>query len=60
MNPDPRPSFHLQNVTRADFLAVTAPTTPYAFALHQVADLRIAFSRAARDNQLATADIQTL
>jgi len=60
MNPDPRPSFHLQNVTRADFLAVTAPTTPYAFALHQVADLRIALSRAARDTQLATADNHTI
>ena len=47
-SPDPRPSFYLEQVTRADFLAITAPT-PNAFALHQVEDLRIQFSRAAKD-----------
>ena len=60
MNPDPRPSFYLQDVTRADFIAVTAPTTPAAFSLNKVADLRIALSRAAKDTQLATADGQSL
>ncbi len=57
---DQRPSFYLQDVERADFIAVTAPTSPAAFALHKVTDLRIAISRAARDTQLATADGQTL
>jgi polygalacturonase len=60
MNADPRPSFYLQDVTRADFIAVTAPTTPYAFALNKVTDMRVALSRAAKDSQLATADNQTL
>jgi hypothetical protein len=58
--PDARPSFYLHDVNRADFIAVTAPTTPAAFALSKVTDLRIAISRAAKDTQLATADNQTL
>ena len=58
--PDQRPSFYLEEINRADFIAVTAPTTPAAFALHKVTDLRIALSRAAKDTQLATADDQTL
>jgi polygalacturonase len=58
--PDARPSFYLDGVNRADFVAVTAPTTPPAFALHKVTDLRIAISRAARDTQLATVDDQTI
>jgi hypothetical protein len=57
---DQRPSFYLEDVNRADFIAVTAPTSPAAFALHKVDDLRIALSRAAKDTQLATADNQTL
>lgn len=59
-SPDQRPSFYLDEINRADFIAVTAPTTPAAFALHKVTDLRIALSRAAKDTQLATADDQTL
>jgi polygalacturonase len=57
---DLRPSFCLEGVNRADFIAVTAPTSPAAFALNKVTDLRIAISRAAKDTQLATADNQTL
>lgn len=60
MNPDPRPSFHLQDVTRADFIAVTAPTSPAAFALNKVADLRVLLSRAAKDTVLAEADGRSL
>ncbi len=62
MNPDPRPSFYLTDVGRADFLAVTAPTSSQApaFGLHDVKDLRIMLSRAGRDTVLATADNQTL
>ena len=56
MNPDPRPSFALQEVERADFIAVTAPTTPAAFSLNKVTDLRILLSRAAKDTVLDTAD----
>ncbi|RZU41972.1 rhamnogalacturonidase [Edaphobacter modestus] len=57
---DQRPSFYLEDVNRADFIAVTAPTNPSAFALHKVGDLRIAISRAAKDTQLANADNQSL
>ena len=62
MQPDPRPSFYLEGVNRADFIAVTAPTSAEApaFHLNKVTDLRIALSRAAKDTQMATADGQTL
>ena len=62
MKPDPRPSFYLTDVDRADFLAVTAPGSSQspAFALHDVKDLRILLSRAAKDTVLATATDQTL
>ena len=56
---DPRPAFWLENVRRADFFAITAPSQPN-FALHNVADLRILWSRAAKDTTLATATDQTL
>jgi polygalacturonase len=54
--PDQRPSFYLDEVNRADFIAVTAPTTPPAFALNKVTDLRILMSRAAKDIQLDSVD----
>jgi polygalacturonase len=62
MNPDPRPSFFLEDVNRVDFIAVTAPNTPQApaFHLNKVADLRILLSRAAKDTLLDTADGKTL
>jgi polygalacturonase len=55
--PDARPAFYLTEVERADFFAITAPRGPQgAFALHGVKDFRIAWSRAAADKTLATAD----
>ena len=55
--PDARPAFYLSDVDRADFFAITAPrTTDGAFALHDVKDLRIGWSRAAADVVLASAD----
>ena len=59
-SPDPRPSFYLTEIERADFIAVTAPTGASAFHLDQVKDLRILLSRAAKDTQLENADNQTL
>jgi hypothetical protein len=59
-SPDPRPSFYLTGVDRADFIAVTAPKGVSAFHLDQVTDLRILLSRAAKDTQLDNADNQTL
>jgi polygalacturonase len=55
---DARPAFYLDQVERADFFAITAPKG--AFALHQVKDLRIAWSRAAADVTLASVDNKTL
>ncbi len=60
MTPDARPSFVLDDVSRSDFLAITAPTAPPAFALRKATDLRVAFSRAAKDAVLANATNQTL
>jgi polygalacturonase len=59
MNNDPRPAFWLEDVHRADFFAVTAPTQSN-FALRNVSDLRILWSRAAKDTTLEQTDTQTI
>lgn len=56
-NPDPRPAFWLEDVHRADFFAITAPPQPN-FSLHNVTDLRVFWSRAAKDTTLANASDQ--
>jgi polygalacturonase len=57
--PDPRPAFWLEDVHRADFFAINAP--PQAnFALRNVSDLRILWSRAAKDTTLDHAANQTI
>ena len=59
--PDARPAFYLNSVERADFFAVTAPANAGGnFALHDVKDLRIGWSRAAADTTLATIDSKML
>jgi len=58
--PDPRPSFFLESVSRADFIAVTAPTDHAAFQLNNVTNLRILLSRAAKDTQLDSVDNRRL
>jgi polygalacturonase len=59
--PDARPAFYLEDVNRADFFAITAPpNNGNAFALHNVQDLRIGWSRAAADTVLANADNKSL
>jgi polygalacturonase len=58
-NPDPRPAFWLEDVHRADFFAITAPLKPN-FVLRNVTDLRILWSRAAKDATLANAADQIL
>jgi polygalacturonase len=58
---DARPAFHLNDVERADFFAVTAPrTADGAIALHGVKDLRIGWSRAAADTTQSSIDNKTL
>lgn len=59
--PDARPAFSLNDVNRADFFAITAPRGENgAFALHDVKDLRIGWSRAAADTNLANIENKTL
>jgi len=48
--PDPRPSIYLDDVHRADFIAITAPSTPTAFSINRSSDVRILLSRAAPDS----------
>ena len=60
MAADARPSFVLVDVNRADFFAITAPTVPQAFAMRRATDVRVHWSRAAKDAVLATATNQSL
>ncbi|MEG9432063.1 rhamnogalacturonidase [Terriglobus sp. ADX1] len=59
LHPDPRPAFWLEDVQRADFFAITAPQQPN-FALRNVSDLRILWSRAARDLSVQHVAEQTI
>jgi len=45
--PDARPAIYLDDVHRADFFAITAPSTPPAFSINKSTDVRIRMSRAA-------------
>jgi polygalacturonase len=58
---DARPAFYLKNVERADFFAVSAPRgAEGAFALNDVKDLRIGWSRAAADTALSSVENKNL
>ena len=58
---DARPAFYLADVERADFFAVTARRgADGAFALHDVKNLRIGWSRAAADATLDRVDNKML
>jgi polygalacturonase len=60
-SPDARPAFYLAGIDRADFFAITAPRNAGgAFALNDVKDLRIGWSRAAADTTLASVDNKLL
>ena len=52
---EPRPALWLEDVHRADFFAITAPLQKN-FSLHNVTDLRLAWSRAAKDQNVDKAD----
>ncbi len=61
LTPDARPAFNLTGVERADFFAVTAPRSANGvFALRDVKDLRIGWSRAAADVAIESVDRKTL
>jgi polygalacturonase len=51
--PDARPAIYLDEVHRADFFAITAPSSPPAFSINKSSDVRILMSRAAPDSILA-------
>ncbi|MBW4040053.1 MAG: glycoside hydrolase family 28 protein [Acidobacteria bacterium] len=57
--PDARPAFWLEDVHRADFFAVTAPGEKN-FVLKNVTDLRILWSRAAKDATVSDAEDEML
>ena len=57
---DARPAFWLEDVHRADFFAITAPAGQPNFSLHNVTDMRVLWSRAAKDTTLPRADNQML
>ena len=46
---DARPAIYTEDVTRADFFAITAPSSPAAFSFNKSADIRVMMSRAAAD-----------
>jgi polygalacturonase len=48
--PDARPAIYTDDVHRADFYFITAPSTPPAFSLNNSSDTRILLSRAAPDS----------
>jgi hypothetical protein len=48
--PDARPAIYTDDVHRADFSFITAPTNPPAFSINKSSDIRILMSRAAPDS----------
>jgi hypothetical protein len=53
VKPDARPAIYTDDVHRADFFAITAPSTPPAFSFNKSSDIRILWSRAAPDATIA-------
>ena len=49
---DARPAIVLDEVHRADFYAITAPSTPSAFSINKSSDVRVRMSRAAEDSTI--------
>lgn len=56
-SPDPRPTFWLEDVDRADFFAVTSASEK-RFSLHDVRDMRIAWSRGIDDRSFGNVSEQ--
>jgi polygalacturonase len=53
MKPDVRPSIYTDEVHRADFFAITAPSTPPGFSFNKSSDIRVLWSRAGADTTIA-------
>jgi polygalacturonase len=52
-SPDARPCIVTDDVHRADFINITAPSSPPAFAFKNSTDIRVLMSRAAPDSRIA-------
>jgi polygalacturonase len=50
LKPDARPCIYTDDVHRADFIAITAPSAPAAFSFNNSTDIRVLMSRAAPDS----------
>jgi polygalacturonase len=51
--PDARPCIYTDDVHRADFFAITAPSSPPAFSFNKSTDIRVLWSRAGADTTIA-------
>jgi polygalacturonase len=51
--PDARPAIVTDDVHRADFFAITAPSSPSAFSFNNSTDIRVLWSRAGADQTIA-------
>jgi len=51
--PEARPAIYTDDVHRADFFAITAPSSPPAFSFNKSSDIRVLWSRAAPDTTIA-------
>jgi polygalacturonase len=53
MKPDARPAIYTDDVHRADFSFITAPSNPPAFSFNKTTDVRVRMSRASEDQTIA-------
>jgi polygalacturonase len=53
MAADARPCIYTEDVHRADFFAITAPSSPPAFSFNKSTDIRVLWSRAGADTTIA-------
>ena len=53
LKPDARPAIYTEDVHRADFIDITAPSSPAAFSFNKSTDIRVRMSRAGEDQTIA-------
>ncbi|HEX3571484.1 MAG TPA: glycosyl hydrolase family 28-related protein [Acidobacteriaceae bacterium] len=53
IKPDARPAIYTEDVQRADFSFITAPSEPAAFSFNKTTDVRVMMSRAGKDQTIA-------
>jgi polygalacturonase len=53
LKPDARPAIYTEDVHRADFIDITAPSSPPAFSFNKSTDIRVRMSRAGEDQTIA-------